>query len=100
MFAAPIPIISLSPFTWSPLRAAKADAVEIVSVNDTRPIPRVPANSTYVGQRHRRDGERGEALRQHPDHRHTHPRQVEHVHRDDRQHHGDQHPRSPRQAGL
>ena len=46
MFAAPIPIISLLPSTWSPLRAANADAVEMVSVNETSAMPSAPANSS------------------------------------------------------
>ena len=44
-FTAPMPMISLLPSTRSPLRAATADAVETVSVNDANAIPNVPANS-------------------------------------------------------
>ena len=43
--AAPIPIISPLPSTSCPVRAANADAVEIVSARDTRAIPSAPANS-------------------------------------------------------
>ena len=42
-FAAPMPIISFSPSISSPLRAANDDAVEIVSVSETRAIPNAPA---------------------------------------------------------
>ena len=44
--AEPIPIISFCPSTSSPLRAAKDDAVEIVSVSDTRAIPKAPPTSS------------------------------------------------------
>ncbi len=43
--AAPIPIISWSPSISWPLRAANEDAVEIVSVSDTRAIPNAPSAS-------------------------------------------------------
>ena len=63
MFAAPMPIISPLPFTSWPLRAANADAVEIVSVSETSAIPSAPATSRGrseigLGQR-----EGGQALR-------------------------------------
>ena len=44
-FAAPIPIISPLPSISCPVRAANADAVEIVSASDTRAIPSAPPNS-------------------------------------------------------
>ena len=44
-FAAPIPIISPLPRTSCPVRAANADAVEIVSASETRAIPTAPANN-------------------------------------------------------
>ena len=44
-FAAPIPIISFCPSISSPLRAANDDAVEMVSVSDTRAIPSAPPTS-------------------------------------------------------
>ena len=46
MFAAPIPIISPLPSTSWPVRAANADAVEIVSASATRTIPTAPATSS------------------------------------------------------
>jgi hypothetical protein len=45
MFAAPMPIISRLPSTRWFVRAAKADAVEIVSASDTSAIPAAPTNS-------------------------------------------------------
>ena len=42
-FAAPIPVISPLPWISCPVRAANADAVEIVSARDTRAIPAAPA---------------------------------------------------------
>ena len=45
-FAAPIPIISFCPSISSPLRAANDDAVEMVSVSDTRAIPSAPPASS------------------------------------------------------
>jgi hypothetical protein len=47
MLAAPTPIISRSPSTSDPLRAAKTDAVEIVSANDTRAIPIAPTTRSH-----------------------------------------------------
>ena len=44
-FAAPIPIISPLPRTSCPVRAANADAVEIVSASDTSAMPAAPAAS-------------------------------------------------------
>ena len=44
-FAAPIPIISPLPSISCPVRAANADAVEIVSARETSAIPSAPANS-------------------------------------------------------
>ena len=44
-FAAPMPIISPLPRISCPVRAANAEAVEIVSASDTRAIPTAPANS-------------------------------------------------------
>ena len=41
--AAPIPIISWSPWTRSPARAANADAVEMVSASATNTMPNAPA---------------------------------------------------------
>ena len=43
-FAAPMPIISPLPWTSCPVRAANAEAVEIVSASETRAIPSAPAN--------------------------------------------------------
>ena len=48
IFAAPTPIISRSPSTSAPVRAANADAVEIVSVNDTTTMPSAPAASSQT----------------------------------------------------
>ena len=45
-FAVPIPIISPFPFTSCPVRAANADAVEIVSVSATSAIPKAAAASS------------------------------------------------------
>jgi hypothetical protein len=45
MFAAPIPIISWSPRTRSPRRAAKEDAVDIVSASATTAIATAPSSS-------------------------------------------------------
>jgi hypothetical protein len=45
-FAAPMPIISWLPLISCPVRAANAEAVEIVSARETREIPRAPANSS------------------------------------------------------
>ena len=44
-FAAPMPIISWLPLISCPVRAANADAVEIVSARETTTIPAAPANS-------------------------------------------------------
>ena len=54
-FAAPMPIISLLPSISWPVRAANAEAVEIVSVSDTSAMPRAPAtrsgrSETGLGQ--------------------------------------------------
>ena len=46
MLAAPIPIISRSPSTSWPVRAANAEEVEIVSVSDTTAMPIAPATSS------------------------------------------------------
>ena len=57
MLAAPIPIISWFPSTSSPVRAANADAVEIVSVSDTSAMPSAPADQQrQVGQSPRSAG--------------------------------------------
>jgi len=45
-FAAPIPIISWLPRTSCPVRAANADAVEMVSARDTSVIPNAAPTST------------------------------------------------------
>ena len=45
-FAAPTPTISRSPSTSAPARAAKADAVEMVSVKETSAIPIAPATNS------------------------------------------------------
>ena len=45
-FAAPMPIISWLPWTSWPVRAANADAVEIVSASETSAMPSAPANSS------------------------------------------------------
>ena len=50
-FAAPTPTISRSPSTSSPLRAENAEAVEIVSVNDTSAMPSAPATSSHRSSR-------------------------------------------------
>ena len=42
MLAAPMPIISRSPSISSPRRAAKTEAVEMVSVSATREMPSAP----------------------------------------------------------
>ena len=47
-FAEPIPIISWFPRIRSPLRSAKADAVEIVSTNATRAMPSAPGRSCAI----------------------------------------------------
>jgi hypothetical protein len=47
MLAAPIPIISRSPSTSWPVRAANADEVEIVSASDTTAMPTAPATSSH-----------------------------------------------------
>ena len=44
-FAAPMPIISWLPRISWPVRAANADAVEIVSASETTAMPSAPANS-------------------------------------------------------
>ncbi len=44
-FATPMPIISPLPLISCPVRAANADAVEIVSASDTSTMPSAPANS-------------------------------------------------------
>ena len=44
MLAAPMPIISWLPSTSCPVRAANADAVEIVSASATTAIPSAPAD--------------------------------------------------------
>ena len=45
-FAAPIPIISPSPLTSWPVRAANDEEVEMVSVSETSAIPSAPATSS------------------------------------------------------
>ena len=66
MFAAPIPIISRLPSISCPVRAANADAVEIVSVSETRAMPSAPPNSGHRSATlDVRDGERRESLGQH-----------------------------------
>ena len=81
MLAAPMPIISWSPWTRSPRRAANDDAVDIVSASATTAMATAPRNSGgIVGPRHRRDRERREPLRQHADRRRRRASsQVEHV---------------------
>ena len=49
--AAPMPIISLLPSTSSPVRAANADAVEIVSVSETSAMPSAPPISSARSDR-------------------------------------------------
>ena len=72
MFAAPTPIISRSPSTSAPARAANADAVEIVSVKDTNAIPSAPTTSSHRSlERNGGNRERRNALRHRPDHRHA-----------------------------
>ena len=101
MFAAPTPIISRSPSTSAPVRAANADAVEIVSVNDTSAIPSAPSDQQpQVVERNGGNRERRNALRHRPDHRHAAVLQVEQVHGRDREHHGNQHARNPRERPL
>ena len=67
-FAAPIPSISWLPWTSCPLRAANADAVEIVSASETRAMPqRAGEQRPEVGRPDVRDRERREALREDAD---------------------------------
>ena len=67
MFAAPIPIISWSPCTCSPRRAAKAEAVDMVSARATTAMASAPMTSAGMSDHDQRDGERREPLRQHAD---------------------------------
>ena len=68
MLAAPMPTISWSPCTRSPRRAAKAEAVDIVSASATTAMATAPRNSVETSdQSHGRDGEGRETLRQHAD---------------------------------
>ena len=78
MLAAPMPIISRLPSTSWPVRAANADAVEIVSVSETRAMPERAGDEQRRGRdADGRDGERREALRQRPDERHAVVAEVE-----------------------
>jgi hypothetical protein len=59
MLAAPMPIISRSPLTSWPARAANAEEVEIVSVSETTAIPTAPATSRARSDRGRLGTVRG-----------------------------------------
>ena len=52
-FAAPMPIISWLPLISCPVRAANADAVEIVSASETSAMPSAPADSGPRSDRRR-----------------------------------------------
>ena len=51
MFAAPIPTISRLPLIVCPVRAANAEAVEIVSASETTVMPTAPASSSPMSDR-------------------------------------------------
>ena len=83
MLAAPMPIISWLPWTRSPRRAAKAEAVDIVSASATTAMARAPRKSGGTSpQPTVRDRERREALREHADRVDAVGLEVEHVDRD------------------
>ncbi len=56
MFAAPMPIISWSPRTRSPRRAANDDAVDIVSASATTAMATAPRNSSGMSAQCDRSG--------------------------------------------
>ena len=89
--AAPMPIISPLPSTSCPVRAANADAVEIVSVSETSAMPSAPATSSGRSDTGRRHRERREPLGQRPDQRDPVVGEVEGARGGDRDDHGDQH---------
>ena len=92
MLAAPMPIISWSPRTRSPRRAANDEAVDIVSASATTAIATAPEEELgQVAPRHGRDGQRREALGQHADGVDAVVLQVEQVDRQRAEHHDDQH---------
>ena len=51
MFAAPMPVISRLPLTVWPVRAAKDEAVEMVSASETTVMPTAPASSSATSDR-------------------------------------------------
>ena len=100
-FAAPMPIISWLPLISCPVRAANADAVEIVSARETRAMPDRPGEQrAEIGQADMRDRQRREALGEHPDQADAVVGQVKDRRRGDREHHHDQHRRDLRQPAL
>ena len=99
-FAAPMPIISLLPSISWPVRAANAEAVEIVSVRDTSAMPSGSRNQQReVG--HRAGQVRGgEALGQGPDERDPVAGEIEAPRARDRGDDRDQHAGDPGQPAL
>ena len=100
-FAAPIPIISPLPSTSCPVRAANDEAVEIVSVSATSDDPERPGEQ----QRKIRDGtgERSAGAAPSagsPPATHHGRLRLNTDGRHDRDHHGDEHARDPRQPAT
>ena len=91
-FAAPIPTISPFPSISCPVRAANAEAVEIVSASDTTAMPSAPANSGPTSaSRHVGQGERREPLGQHAHQADAVPGQAEDRGGGDLEHDHDEH---------
>ena len=89
--AAPIPIISPLPSTSWPVRAANADAVEIVSVSATSAIPSAPATSSGRSDTGFGTVSGGKPLGERAHQRDAVVGQVEHRRRGDRDDDRDQH---------
>ena len=101
MLAAPTPIISRSPSTSSPVRAAKADAVEMVSVEGDQGYPeRAGEQEPQVAERHGRKGEGREPLGSVADQVDAPAGEVERADGRDRQDDGDEHGREGRPQAL
>ena len=99
-FAAPIPIISPLPSTSWPVRAANADAVEIVSVSATRAIPMRPAISSGRSETGSGMVNGGKPCGSTPTSLTPWSARSNNRRRDDRQHHGNQHGRDLGQPAL
>ena len=101
MLAAPIPIISRSPSTAWPVRAANDEAVEIVSASDTTAMPSAPASSSARSESLTSGMVNGgNPCGRAPTSVDAVVGETEQRRRADRQHDHDQHGRDPRQHPL